>query len=684
MCLPTVSFGQYLFETFSAKLSSKMNEKDYQGAWQMLDPSFEDMQALKNEYIEEKGQTISLFSWLDHRRLELLSQYDFPSKSGEVAKYQSHLEENILDFEDYSLWSEDPSEALKRAQQRWKDTYHRRYEASSDPFDSEEDYILYKQKRWEGKIKDLMVSVEENPYFDLVGKPEELVRYYNGLGDLFYSKQKDCRLSMSFWEKSLENLSQISKENAKILDDDFGWGEKGTQLKLFHCYKETGQEDQAQSVLKKLKRLGVYELYIPREFRDVLKTFESLNEAVLNPNAELVQINTAECGLSPQIVSKEASEGLKFKEGKFCRQDINDLEVCYTVSDGSFIASAPFILGNKVFLLVRRGEGYWVDVFNKDTGLVLKTIPTHISIDPQKLAPLAFSTLNGKLYIHNPYFIAQIDPYLLQLDFRSEPEFVDLKTANLLQTDFEKQDLINKDIFYRRDLFRYYVDAAFGPTGRNASSLIIQDIFKGMEKSKKKGLLDQFLQDPDPHVQVYAAAQRPYDNTPQLISLSSDPDWKIRWQAVKALKELGGMAGNDEVVRFIELLSDEEPYIREMSIEALGGLNLGLFGKYAQDAIPNMTKLLSDPQTNTREKAAEALGNQKGRAKQAVPELTKLLVTTEAETVRWQAAHALGKIGKDAQSAIPELKKLLLENNSTMSNVAEEAINKIQKDLETP
>jgi HEAT repeat protein len=83
-------------------------------------------------------------------------------------------------------------------------------------------------------------------------------------------------------------------------------------------------------------------------------------------------------------------------------------------------------------------------------------------------------------------------------------------------------------------------------------------------------------------------------------------------------------------------------------------------GRIGAAAVPDLVRALGDPDPGVRLRAAEALARIGPDAKEAVPELIRLL-SDEREHVetRKAAAWALGQIGPPASGAVPELMRIL-------------------------
>jgi HEAT repeat protein len=151
---------------------------------------------------------------------------------------------------------------------------------------------------------------------------------------------------------------------------------------------------------------------------------------------------------------------------------------------------------------------------------------------------------------------------------------------------------------------------------------------------------------------VAAKAEAPVSALNTLNRKLSDPDPRVRLEAVKTLGKMGTEMQQIANVLAIKL-QDNDVTIRIAAAEALGDI-----GPSAYLATPQLVKALQDKNTDVRRQAAYALGQIGSKAKGAVPALTKAL-TDDNLVVRQRAAAALGMIGPEAKSAVPALVRLM-------------------------
>jgi HEAT repeat protein len=129
-------------------------------------------------------------------------------------------------------------------------------------------------------------------------------------------------------------------------------------------------------------------------------------------------------------------------------------------------------------------------------------------------------------------------------------------------------------------------------------------------------------------------------------------------RAARALRQIGPSA-KDAVPALVERINKNKGRSVDdaESIEALMQI-----ASRTPEALPGLRAILCEPPRNpSRTHAAIALGKMGPMAKEAVPELVKLLEEAPGKSgpIRFHAAAALGQIGSDAKEAVPALVKLL-------------------------
>jgi HEAT repeat protein len=137
-------------------------------------------------------------------------------------------------------------------------------------------------------------------------------------------------------------------------------------------------------------------------------------------------------------------------------------------------------------------------------------------------------------------------------------------------------------------------------------------------------------------------------------------DKEIREAALRALMR-AGEGGEEALPELLARLKDEEPLIRELTIQAIG-----LLGPKARQAVPLLVDIvLHDPTDRWgypfSKMAAEALGAMGPEAAEAVPALIQMLQDdrpTAPSGFPNSFFAALGEIGPAARSAVPGIKKL--------------------------
>ena len=127
----------------------------------------------------------------------------------------------------------------------------------------------------------------------------------------------------------------------------------------------------------------------------------------------------------------------------------------------------------------------------------------------------------------------------------------------------------------------------------------------------------------------------------------SDPDAKVRWNAIQALRRIGP-AASAAVPALVEYLKIAEALTKIDICMALGEIGPA--------AVPALVEVLkSSEDEHTKYSACVALG-EIGAA--AVPALVEVLKSSKDVHKKVDACKALGKIGPAASAAVPALKSL--------------------------
>ncbi|WP_439621411.1 HEAT repeat domain-containing protein [Gemmata sp.] len=178
------------------------------------------------------------------------------------------------------------------------------------------------------------------------------------------------------------------------------------------------------------------------------------------------------------------------------------------------------------------------------------------------------------------------------------------------------------------------------------------------------------------------------------------PDARTRYQAAKAIKEIGPDA-KAAVPLLVPLLKTSTPEEREMVAFAVGAV-----GPAAKDAVPALTDLLKDQPSYVKYAAAVALGQIGPDAKAALPALTPLVegrddfnrigaayanwqISGETKTAMFVLLHTitavdhhtrgvtinrLGRMGPAAKEAVPALVTALKDANKDNQRAAAAAL----------
>jgi HEAT repeat protein len=150
---------------------------------------------------------------------------------------------------------------------------------------------------------------------------------------------------------------------------------------------------------------------------------------------------------------------------------------------------------------------------------------------------------------------------------------------------------------------------------------------------------------------------------PALIEAIKSDTEGVVGRAARALGQIGPPA-RDAVPALIARLDEDKGRSRDDGevIEALMRI-----APRRPEAAPALCAILREPPNNPcRIHAVVALGKMGAEAKEAVPDLIKMLDEDprKAGPIRFHAATALGQIGSEAKRAVPALVKLLKDENA--------------------
>jgi HEAT repeat protein len=160
---------------------------------------------------------------------------------------------------------------------------------------------------------------------------------------------------------------------------------------------------------------------------------------------------------------------------------------------------------------------------------------------------------------------------------------------------------------------------------------------------------------------------------PALVENLKNPNQYIVTQSLQALRNMQ-VDSKTVVPALEELLKSTTPYQRVMTADAIVSLD-----RENKAVVPVLIELVSDKQWWAQ--ATQALGKMGPNAKEAVPDLVKLLKTPPTPFARTQILIALGQIGPDAMAAVPDLLDLIkAEKDLNVRNAALNALKAMHPD----
>ena len=166
---------------------------------------------------------------------------------------------------------------------------------------------------------------------------------------------------------------------------------------------------------------------------------------------------------------------------------------------------------------------------------------------------------------------------------------------------------------------------------------------------------------------------------PALIKALGDGNSNVRRFAASFLEKHKALTVEDKVKRYIVDLSDSRPSVRTRAAEALGNM-----GSAAAEAIPLLVKLIGNSDYYLRLHASNALEKIGSLTPELKVKRFSLDLRDSNKDVRIKAAEALCILGQDAREALPNLKKLLNDEDEIVRIAAEKAVRKIENDPAFP
>jgi HEAT repeat protein len=190
-----------------------------------------------------------------------------------------------------------------------------------------------------------------------------------------------------------------------------------------------------------------------------------------------------------------------------------------------------------------------------------------------------------------------------------------------------------------------------GSRGLPESAAALERAFRAGDESARVELL-RAISNAGPKVAEKAV--------PVLIKALSDDSPAVRAGAAAALCQMGPSAP-EAIPPLCKCLEDRDTNVRRWAAPAIG-----LIAAQPEVAVPALRKALRDPDCDKAAKvrlvphsAAIALGNYGPAAREAYPDLFKIMKTHEDRSLRGLAMGALAKIGANPDQLIPEYLAML-------------------------
>lgn len=198
----------------------------------------------------------------------------------------------------------------------------------------------------------------------------------------------------------------------------------------------------------------------------------------------------------------------------------------------------------------------------------------------------------------------------------------------------------------------------------------------GPDANESGSALVAALRDPDPHVQAVCASALAKVGVPADIAVPLLGELLKSGDAVVVARALSQYkaAASPALPALVELLQDES---RSVEARWNAARTIGKIGPEAVSAVPALMKFLKDKDGTLREHCAEAIGDiGPGVGPEAITALIPVL-SDPVTRVRRDAVRSLGYIGPAAREAVPEIKKLVEDKEEMVREAARAALKKV-------
>jgi HEAT repeat protein len=209
------------------------------------------------------------------------------------------------------------------------------------------------------------------------------------------------------------------------------------------------------------------------------------------------------------------------------------------------------------------------------------------------------------------------------------------------------------------DAVRLYSSRALGQLGPKAQKAVPQ-LVEGLNGAKGEVRHTMLL------ALLAIDVQAMGGKTAQIAALT-DEEPGLRQRGAMFLAE-APKEGRDAVPALTANLKDKEPLARLAALMALE--KIGVDAK----VLPEIAKLLEDPEPNIRATAVLVVGTAGGES--FVPNVVGTFADESAD-VKLNAVIAVGLLGKDAKEAVPELRRLLTSKDDKLRSAALWSLGKI-------
>lgn len=287
---------------FKQAVQSKLDKGEYLFAWNHLTEAEVSMGTDQSDQGQihmtalNPAYSMNLIDWVIGQKVFLLATHSDLLADLKQEKLNA-LKEDIHFLSDFVLYKDNASDQIRHIKSRFKEELSREFNKDAYDLDSMTEEMTGKyQKKLDsitGYLDDttnefvLPLPIQNLPYYDELGSPEDLIKYYAGLGDAIYFTEQSCPLALPYYERAqrsyLKHQGKLDEEELRLL----GWDSMTISLKLLACHIGKYDHTHLADLFRELKKTDSSFMFLSgdpffQSVRDVLSTSDDFGDFQFN------------------------------------------------------------------------------------------------------------------------------------------------------------------------------------------------------------------------------------------------------------------------------------------------------------------------------------------------------------------------------------------------------------------